>query len=89
MDVISSYECEHPCCTDEIISGNAIIVVLWDRWALQARPTIWGVKEEIFHLSFCQEFFYIPDICHFFTRAKFLENKIYTEKTRKLRQNTQ
>ena len=22
----------------------------------------------------------IPDICHFFTRAKFLENKIYTEK---------
>ena len=24
----------------------------------------------------------------FFTRAKFLENKIYTEKTRKLRQNT-
>ena len=24
-----------------------------------------------------------------FTRAKFLENKIYTEKTRKLRQNTQ
>ena len=31
----------------------------------------------------------IPDICHFFTRAKFLENKIYTRKTRKLRQNTQ
>ena len=25
----------------------------------------------------------------FFTRAKFLENKIYTAKTRKLRQNTQ
>ena len=25
----------------------------------------------------------------FFTLAKFLENKIYTEKTRKLRQNTQ
>ena len=23
----------------------------------------------------------IPDICHFFTLAKFLENKIYTEKT--------
>ena len=22
----------------------------------------------------------IPHICHFFTRAKFLENKIYTEK---------
>ena len=31
----------------------------------------------------------IPDICHFFTLAKFLEKKIYTEKTRKLRQNTQ
>ena len=25
----------------------------------------------------------------FFTRAKFLENKIYTKKTRKLQQNTQ
>ena len=25
----------------------------------------------------------------FFAQAKFLENKIYTEKTRKLRQNTQ
>ena len=25
----------------------------------------------------------------FFTRAKFLENKIYTKKTRNLRQNTQ
>ena len=25
----------------------------------------------------------------FFTQAKFLENKIYTEKTRKLQQNTQ
>ena len=23
---------------------------------------------------------YIPHICHFFTRAKFLDNKIYTEK---------
>ena len=22
----------------------------------------------------------LPDICHFFTLAKFLENKIYTEK---------
>ena len=32
---------------------------------------------------------FIPDICHFFTRAKFLENRIYTEKMRKLRQNTQ
>jgi len=31
----------------------------------------------------------IPFICHFFTQTKFLENKIYTEKTRKLRQNTQ
>ena len=31
----------------------------------------------------------IPDICHFFTLAIFLENKIYTEKTRILQQNTQ
>ena len=30
----------------------------------------------------------IPDICHFFTRAKFLEHKIYTKKMRKLRENT-
>ena len=26
------------------------------------------------------ELFPIPYICHFFTRSKFLENKIYTEK---------
>ena len=32
---------------------------------------------------------FIPDICHFFTRATFLENKIYIEITCKLRQNTQ
>ena len=31
----------------------------------------------------------ITDFCHFFTQAKFLENKIYTEKMRKLRHNTQ
>ena len=31
----------------------------------------------------------IPHICRFFTHTKFLENKIYTEKRRKLRQNTQ
>ena len=31
----------------------------------------------------------IPDICHFFTQAKYLENEIYTEKAHKLRQNTQ
>ena len=32
---------------------------------------------------------HIPFICHFFTQTKFLENKIYTNKTRNLRQNTQ
>ena len=31
----------------------------------------------------------IPHNCHFFTLTQFLENKIYTKKTRKLRQNTQ
>ena len=31
----------------------------------------------------------IPDIFHFFGTSKILENKIYTEKSRKLRQNTQ
>ena len=54
--MISSYECEHPCCTDKIIIGNAIIVL--DRWALHPGPKIWGVKEDIFNLPFCQEFFY-------------------------------
>ena len=39
--------------------------------------------------TFFEQHMSIPDICHFFTWAKFLENKIYTEKTRKLRQNTQ
>ena len=36
-------------------------------------------------------FYYLPYLIFviFFTRVKFLENKIYTEKTRKLRQNTQ
>ena len=37
-------------------------------------------------------YMYVPDIpfiCHFFTQTKFLENKINTGKTRKLRQNTQ
>ena len=31
----------------------------------------------------CSKYFvngHIPHICHFFTQAKFLENKIYTEK---------
>ena len=33
-------------------------------------------------ISFCLSEIHpdIPYICHFFTRAKFLENKIYTEK---------
>ena len=31
----------------------------------------------------------IPYNCHFFTLTQFLENKIYTQKTRKLQQNTQ
>ena len=48
---------------------------------------------DIQEFSINYSFFYIclgiPDICHFFTRTKFLQSKIYTEKTRKLRQNTQ
>ena len=36
---------------------------------------------EIYHVtSNVKPFVGIPDICHFFTREKFLENKIYTEK---------
>ena len=31
----------------------------------------------------------IPHNCHFFTLTQFLELKFYTEKMRKLRQNTQ
>ena len=37
------------------------------------------------HLGSCTYLIFVI----FFTRAKFLENKIYTEKTRKLRQNIQ
>ena len=43
--------------------------------------------QEIFYKPKTQKAYLIFVI--FFTRAKFLENKIYTEKTRKLRQNTQ
>ena len=43
-----------------------------------------GLARDIF-----DSFIAIPHICHFFKQAKFLENKIYPEKTRKLRQNTQ
>ena len=32
---------------------------------------------------------FIPDICHFFYTSRIFENKIHTEKTRKLRQITQ
>ena len=51
--------------------------------------------EEVDHKSFlfqwirnCEEYTYLLFVI-FFTQTKFLENKIYTEKTRKLRQNTQ
>ena len=45
--------------------------------------------EEDLILHFSIELEIIPFICHFFTQTKFLENKIYTKKTLKLRQNTQ
>ena len=45
-----------------------------DRFRLTARPKLYNT-----YLIFVI----------FFTRAKFLENKIYTQKTRKLLQNTQ
>ena len=44
-------------------------------------------QKRLFWLKKCEDFLIrigqdppIPDICHFFTLAKFLENKIYTEK---------
>jgi len=41
-----------------------------------------GIRDTWPDLHFVQyiKAIFIPDICHFFTRAKFLENKIYTEK---------
>ena len=54
-------------------------------------------KKGFSHVSdrfFCKNFLIFLHLTYlifviFFTRTKFLENKIYTEKTRKLRQNTQ
>ena len=47
----------------------------------------WGNWKDINAAPLCMCAYLIFVIC--FTRAKFLENKIYTEKTHKLRQNTQ
>ena len=50
-------------------SGSALI---------SRRPTLFF---HLFHSALrFKERADIPDICHFFTRTKFLKNKIYTEK---------
>ena len=51
-----------------------------DHVKFQRREQVESENEHQRHTSY---------LSFFFTRAKFLENKIYTEKTRKLRQNTQ
>ena len=57
-----------------ILSSIYRLITLWrKKWIRCESISVWN----------------IPDICHFFTWAKFLENKIYIEKTRNLRQNTQ
>ena len=50
-----------------------------------AYTTFFNLRKLVTTFSSCSYLIFV--IC--FTRAKFLENKIYTEKTRKLRQNTQ
>ena len=69
-----------PCCTlDDIF--NIFCGESWN--ALIQKASVFDVLDvDLWGMD-------IPDICHFFTLAKFLEYKIYTEKTRKLRQNTQ
>ena len=62
----------------QIGCGNTLQIIFRNKIWLDSRPHITRKNRRC-----------IPHICHFFTRAKFLENKIYTEKTRKLRQNTQ
>ena len=42
--------------------------------------TITGSIYDLWHWFALRELHSIPHICHFFTRAKFLDNKIYTEK---------
>ena len=51
-----------------------------------ARSSIWSTWSSIWSLISDQPYLIFVI---FFTWAKFLENKIYTEKTRRLRQNTQ
>ena len=48
---------EHPCCTDKIVSGNAIIVVIWEMGS-SGEANNMRCKRRNFNLSFCQEFFY-------------------------------
>merc|ERR1712004_574217 len=55
--------------------------ILWHTMAYSA--ILWNT------LPYSCILWHIPDNCHFFTLTQFLENKIYTQKTRKLRQNTQ
>ena len=44
---------------------------------LDAATDEWGIRVERVEV---RVILHIPNICHFFTLAKFLENKIYTEK---------
>ena len=65
-----------------------IFEMVSDTLAVSFTCPLWDIKKHIF-CAIAALLQRIPNICHFFTRAKFFENKIYTEKTRKLRQNTQ
>ena len=70
------------------------IFILHDEMVLGENDE-YNIEEKNLHCIFYEEVLR-GDHCNaylifviFFTRAKFLENEIYTEKTRKLRQNTQ
>ena len=68
-------------------SNKALITEHWTQ-IIDTGPT----KKQLQLIKYIQGVFCvwcIPYNCHFFTMTQFLENKIYTQKTRKLRQNTQ
>ena len=59
-------------------------MLCWHRTCPSSQNNLKGyhilIYSKILHRSPFHQRSFIPHICHFFTQAKFLENKIYTEK---------
>ena len=74
------------------VSGHFVLrtsIVLFYKSATPTKTKEYSIKSfPTFTLGHSAQCAYLIFVI-FFTQAKFLENKIYTEKTRKLRQNTQ